>query len=80
MTGRSGLTEVANPHGSRTQEWTQAAHVDGEAIFEQPHERSPVQTGPEGSESAFERQPELSRERHPKGHRTQDHERTRTHF
>jgi len=45
--GPKRLTEVANPHGSETQEWTQAAHVDGEAIFEQPHERSPVQTGPE---------------------------------
>lgn len=78
--GRSALSDVANPHGRSAQEWTQAAHVDGEAIFEQPHERSPVKTGPEGSEGAFERQPEPSRERNSKGNRTQDHERTRMHF
>jgi hypothetical protein len=43
------------------QEWTQAAHVDGVAIFEQPQESRPVQTGPYGPERVFERQPVSSR-------------------
>jgi len=49
-------SHVANPHGRRAQEWTRATQVDGEAIFEQPQERSPVKAGQEGTESVYERQ------------------------
>lgn len=79
--GNDGLKrrpEVANHHPRRAQEWTQTAHVDGGAFFEQPQERRPVKAGPDGPESDFERKPVLTRERNSQEERTQGFEHART--